>query len=82
MVDLESWVRFRRPVFAGETVPLELLVVKVTPNDKLGREVIELRGRIKGQAGKTALCARGRVLVTGRLSPFPMRFRQRFILDE
>jgi len=67
MVGLEFWVRFRRPVFADETVRLEWLVVKVTPNDKLGGEVVELRGRIKGQDGKTALGAKGRVLVTGRL---------------
>src|ERR1700693_6366792 len=67
MVGLEFWVRFRRPVFADETVRLEWLVVKVTPNDKLGGEVVELRGRIKGQDGKTALGAKGRVLLTERL---------------
>jgi hypothetical protein len=39
----------------------------VTPNEKLGGEVVELRGRIKGQDGRTALGARGRVLVTERL---------------
>jgi 3-hydroxybutyryl-CoA dehydratase len=67
MVGLEFWVRFRRPVFADETVRLEWLVVKVTPNDKLGGEVVELRGRIKSQDGKTALGAKGRVLVTERI---------------
>jgi acyl dehydratase len=67
MVGLEFWVRFRRPVFADETVRLEWLVVKVTPNEKLGGEVVELRGRIRGQDGKTALGAKGRVLVTERL---------------
>ena len=35
MVGLEFWVRFRRPVFADETVHLEWLVVKVTPNERL-----------------------------------------------
>ena len=64
MVGLEFWVRFRRPVFADETVRLEWLVVKVTPNDKLGGEVVELRGRIKGQDGETTSGAKGRVLVT------------------
>ena len=67
MVGLEFWVRFRRPVFADETVRLEWLVVKVTPNEKLGGQIVELRGRIRGQDGKTALGARGRVLVTARL---------------
>jgi acyl dehydratase len=67
MVGLEFWVRFRRPVFADETVRLEWLVVKVTPNAKLKGEVVELRGRIRGQNGETALGAKGRVLVTERL---------------
>ena len=67
MVGLEFWVRFRRPVFADETVRLEWLVVKVTPNAKLKGEVVELRGRIRGQSGGTALGAKGRVLVTERL---------------
>jgi len=67
MVGLEFWVRFRRPVYAGETIRLEWLVVKVTPNDKLDGEVVELRGRIQGQDGQTALGAKGRVLVTDRL---------------
>ena len=44
MVGLEFWVRFRRPIFADETVKLEWLVVKVTPNTRLGGEVVELRG--------------------------------------
>jgi hypothetical protein len=43
------------------------MVVKVTPNDKLSGDVVELRGRIQGQDGQTALGARGRVLVTDRL---------------
>jgi acyl dehydratase len=67
MVGLEFWVSFRRPVFADETIRMEWLVVKVTPNDKLGGDVVELRGRIQGQDGKTAVGAKGRVLVTERL---------------
>ena len=67
MVGLEFWVRFRRPVFADETVKLEWLVVKVTPNAKLKGEIVELRGRIRGANGETALGAKGRVLVTERL---------------
>jgi len=67
MVGLEFWVRFRRPIYADETIRLEWLVVKVTPNEKLKGEIVELRGRIKGKNGETALEAKGRVLVTDRL---------------
>jgi 3-hydroxybutyryl-CoA dehydratase len=64
---LEFWLKFRHPVYADETIFLEWLVVKVTPNQKLNGDVVELRGRIKGQDGQTALGAKGRVLVTGQL---------------
>jgi len=67
MVGLEFWVRFRRPIFADETVRLEWLVVKVTPSEKLKGDIVELRGRITGGDGRTALGAKGRVLVAGRL---------------
>jgi 3-hydroxybutyryl-CoA dehydratase len=67
MVGLEFWVRFRRPIYADETIRLEWLVVKVTPNPKLNGDIIELRGRIKGQDGHTALGAKGRVLVSDQL---------------
>ena len=67
MVGLEFWVRFRRPVFADDTIRLEWLVVRVTPNAKLRGDVVELRGRITTRGGETALGAKGRVLVTDRL---------------
>jgi acyl dehydratase len=67
VVGLEFWVRFRRPVFADETIRIEWLVVKVTPNKKLGGDVVDLCGRIRGADGKTALGAKGRVLVTAQL---------------
>jgi 3-hydroxybutyryl-CoA dehydratase len=67
MVGLEYWVRFRRPVFADETIRLEWLVIKVTPNGRLGGHIVDLRGRIRGQDGQTAVGAKGRVLVTDRL---------------
>ena len=67
MVGLEFWVRFRRPVYADETIRLEWLVVKVTPNAKLGGDIVELRGRIQSEDGQTALGAKGRVLVADRL---------------
>jgi acyl dehydratase len=67
MVGLEFWVRFRRPIYADETIRLEWLVVKVTPNPKLGGDVVDLRGRIRNQSGHTALGAKGRILVTDHL---------------
>jgi acyl dehydratase len=67
MVGLEFWVRFRRPIYADETIRLEWLVVKVTSNPKLNGDVVELRGRIKNENGETALGAKGRILVTDHL---------------
>jgi acyl dehydratase len=67
VVGLEFWVRFRRPVYADETVRLEWLVVKVAANEKLRGEIVDLRGRIRNQDGQTVLGAKGRVLVTDQL---------------
>jgi 3-hydroxybutyryl-CoA dehydratase len=67
MVGLEYWVRFRRPIYADETIQLEWLVIKVTPNRKLGGDIVDLRGRILGQDGKTSLGAKGRLLITDKL---------------
>lgn len=67
MLGLEFWVRFRRAIYADETISLEWLVVKVTPNEKLKGDIVELRGRIRGQDGRTALGAKGRILLTERL---------------
>jgi acyl dehydratase len=67
MVGLEFWVRFRSAIFADETIHLEWLVIRVTPNAKLGGEIVDLRGRIRKANGVTALGAKGRVLVTDRL---------------
>ena len=67
MLGLEFWQRFRKPIFADETILLEWLVIKVTPNVALCGDVVELRGRIKGADGRTAVGAKGRVLVTDAL---------------
>ncbi len=67
MVGLEFWVRFHRPIYADETIRLEWLVVKVTPNANAQGDIVELRGRIQNQDGQTALGAKGRVLVTDHL---------------
>ncbi len=67
VIGLDFTVRFRRPVYADETIVLEWLVVKVTPNVKLNGEIVDMVGRVKAQDGKTALGANGRVLVTDHL---------------
>jgi len=67
MVGMDFWLRFRRPIYADETIRLEWLVIKVTPSARLKGEIVELRGRIKGEDGKTSLGAKGRVLVTDQL---------------
>jgi 3-hydroxybutyryl-CoA dehydratase len=67
MLGLEFWVRFRKAIFADERIRLDWLVIRVTPNLKLGGDVVELRGRIKSQDGATAVGAKGVVLVTGAL---------------
>ena len=67
MVGLEFWVRFRKAIFADETIRLEWLTIKVVPNARLGGDVVDLRGRIRNEKGETALGAKGRVLVADRL---------------
>jgi 3-hydroxybutyryl-CoA dehydratase len=67
MLGLEFWQRFKKPVFADETIVLEWLIIRVTPNAALRGDVVELRGRVKGADGRTAVGAKGRVLVTDLL---------------
>ena len=67
MVGLDYWVGFRRPIYANETIKLEWLVIRVTPNKKLRGNIVELRGRILGQDGKTSLGAKGRLLIADTL---------------
>jgi 3-hydroxybutyryl-CoA dehydratase len=67
MVGLEFGVRFFMPIYADETIRLEWLVIRVKPNAKLRGDIVELRGRIRNQQGKTALGATGKVLVTSQL---------------
>jgi 3-hydroxybutyryl-CoA dehydratase len=67
MVGLEFWQAFCRPVFPDENIRLEWLVVRVTPCGSLGGEIVDLRGRITGSDGRTAVGAKGRVLVAAAL---------------
>jgi len=66
MLGLSFWLKFRRAVFADERISLEWLVIKVTESAKLGGDIVELRGRVRGEDGQTALGAKGAVLVTQR----------------
>jgi acyl dehydratase len=67
MVGIEFWFAFRRPVFADETVSIEWLVVAVKDNARHRAQEIDLRGRLRTAAGKTAVGAKGKVLVAERL---------------
>jgi 3-hydroxybutyryl-CoA dehydratase len=67
MIGLEYWVGFKRAIYADETIKLEWLVIKVTPNEKLGGDIVDLRGRIVGEDGKTSVGAKGRLLVAAQL---------------
>ena len=64
MLGLDYWVGFKRPIFADEKINLQWLVIRVTPNEKLKGDIVELRGRIVGEDGRTSLGAKGRLLVT------------------
>lgn len=64
MIGLEYWVSFRRALYADETIRLEWLVTRVTPNAKLKGDIVDLRGRVRNENGETALGARARILVT------------------
>jgi len=66
MLGLSFWLNFRRAVFADERIFLEWLVIKVSQNAKLGGDIVELRGRVRGEDGQTAVGAKGTVLVTER----------------
>src|SRR2546427_5702986 len=55
MVGLEFWFRFRRPIFADETIRLEWLVIAVRPNARLGGNIVALGGRIRNQVGEAGM---------------------------
>lgn len=66
VVGLQFSVKFRRPVYADETIAIEWVVVEVTPNAKLGGEVVDMHGSLRNAAGEVAVEATGRVLVSER----------------
>jgi 3-hydroxybutyryl-CoA dehydratase len=69
MLGLEFWVRFNRPIYADETITLEWLVISVKHNARLNGDIVDLRGRILKENGKTAVGAKGRVLLRENFDP-------------
>jgi acyl dehydratase len=67
MLGMEFSFRFMRPVLADQRVKLEWLVVRVGPAARSRGEIVDLRGRLQTQDGRTAVGAKGRVLVTDSL---------------
>ena len=67
MLGLEFSFKFKRPVYADEKVDVEWLVVRVTDSERLNGQLVDLRGRLKKENGKTAVGAIGRVLLTDKL---------------
>ena len=55
--------RFRTPVRVPQTVTLEWLVVRTDDVPRLGGQVVELRGRLLTETGRTAVGAKGKALV-------------------
>jgi acyl dehydratase len=67
MVGLDFWFRFIRPVFADQRVKVEWLVVRVDPTAHGSGAIVDMRGRLRTQDGKTAVGAKGRVPVAADL---------------
>jgi 3-hydroxybutyryl-CoA dehydratase len=67
MLGLDFSFRFKRAVPASGTVRLEWLVVRVRASERLGGEVVDLRGRLQNEDGATAVGASARVLLLDRL---------------
>lgn len=67
VVGLEFNFRFKKAIFADETIRLEWRIVSVTPHLRMGGDIVEMKGRIVNEAGETALEGKGRVLVSDQL---------------
>lgn len=67
VVGLEFNIRFKRPVFADETIEVEWEVVSVEPNSRLGGDIVDMRGCVRNERGEVAVAGRGRVLIAETL---------------
>ena len=63
MVGLKFEFSFRAPVRANDPLQLEWLIVAVRNAPKMGGRIVDLRGRLVTSNGKTAVGAKGLVLV-------------------
>ncbi len=67
MLGLDYWIGFKHPIFADKEIKLDWLIIRVTPNEKLNRDVVELHGHVVREDGKTSPGAKGRLLATEKL---------------
>jgi acyl dehydratase len=81
MLGLEFWVRFRRPVYADETITLEWLVVSVKKNSGLDGEIIDARPHPQGKRRNRRGCQRPRACHRETLKHDPEKWRPVFEKD-
>ncbi len=67
VVGLEFNIRFKRPVFADETIAVEWEVVSVEWSSRMGGDIVELRGCVRNEDGGVAVAGKGRVLIAPAL---------------
>ena len=67
MVGLEFTFKFKSAVKADDEVKLEWMVVNSKPSEKFGGLILDLRGRMVDSSGKTAVGAKGKVLLSTKL---------------
>lgn len=67
VVGLEFNLRFKRPVYADETIEIAWEVLSVEWNSRMGGHVVDMRGRVRNQDGAVAVAGKGRVLIAEQL---------------
>ena len=65
-VGLDFSIRFHKPVYADETITLSWEVVEVRPTS-VGRDVVDMKGRVTNEKGELAVAATGRVMLAEKL---------------
>lgn len=64
MVGIEFAFQFKGGVPANDRLHLDWIIVRSTSTKRRSGELVELRGRIKTSIGKTAVGAKGKILVS------------------
>jgi len=67
MVGLEFTFKFKSPVKADDEVKMEWMIVNSRQSKKFGGYRVDLRGRLVDSSGKTAVGAKGKVLLSEKL---------------